>query len=170
MGAPDMAAQRSKRCYGNALQQRGVAAIEFAMVLTVLLLILLAIVGYGAIFWAQQQLSAAAGEGARAGLQARYAGRADVQAVACDAAVVVFGPGTKVECNRTAVPANCAWTGAGGAAVGCMDVVLRYDVAQWPVLQSFQSLLGLVAGDSAQDLIPSTLSARAIIQITQEPL
>jgi len=165
-----MAVRRRAGLDRNACRQQGVAAIEFAMVLTVLLLILLAIVGYGAIFWAQQQLSAAAGEGARAGLQARYAGLPDVQAVACDAAVSVFGSGTKVECNRAAVPFPCAWTGAGGAAVGCMDVVLRYDVAQWPLLQSFQSLLGLVTGGGGDDLIPKTLSARATIQITQEPL
>ncbi|MCD0505525.1 TadE/TadG family type IV pilus assembly protein [Bordetella petrii] len=165
-----MMARRSFTQRAGRGRQRGVAAVEFAMVLTVLLLILLAIVGYGAIFWAQQQLSAAAGEGARAGLQARYAGLADVQAVACDAAVNVFGPGTSVECNRTAVPVACAWTGTGGVAVGCMDVVLRYDVAQWPLLQSFQGLVRLVAGGSADGLIPQTLSARATIQITQEPL
>jgi len=140
------------------------------MVLTVLLLILLAIVGYGAIFWAQQQLSVAAGEGARAGLQARYAGLADAQAVACDTAVDIFGPGTKVACNRTAAPAPCAWAGAGGVGVGCMDVVLSYDVEQWPLLKSFQDLLGLATGGSAASLIPTTLSARATIQITQEPL
>lgn len=140
------------------------------MVLTVLLLILLAIVGYGAIFWAQQQLSAAAGEGARAGLLARYQGRADAQAVACDTAVNIFGTGTKVECNRTAAPVVCTWTGAAGVSVGCMDVVLSYDVAQWPLLKSFQDLLGLATGGTAANLIPTTLSARATIQITQEPL
>lgn len=151
-------------------RQRGVAAIEFAMVLTLMLLILLGIVGYGAIFWAQQQLSGAAGEGARAGLQAQYAGQPDVQAIACDAAVDVFGPGSKVECNRTAVPFECAWTAADGSKVGCMSVVLRYDVTQWPLLKSFQNLLDLAAGGGGASLIPQTLSARATIQITQEPL
>ncbi|MBV7486652.1 TadE/TadG family type IV pilus assembly protein [Bordetella sp. BOR01] len=165
-----MAGRQSSKLNGSVQRQRGVAAIEFAMVLTVLLLILLAIVGYGAIFWAQQQLSAAAGEGARAGLQARYAGQADIQAVACDAAVSVFGPGTKVECNRTGTLTPCTWTGADGAAVGCMDVVLRYDVAQWPLLQSFQNLLGWVSGAKGDRLVPSTLRSRATIQITQEPL
>jgi len=151
-------------------RQRGVAAIEFAVVLTVLLLILLAIIGYGAIFWTQQQLSSAAGEGARAGLQASYSGRADVQIAACDAAMDLFGPGSNIVCNRDATPKRCEWAGAGGVQVGCLDVVLRYDVAQWPLLQSFQGLLGFVTGGATEKLIPSTLWARATIQITQEPL
>jgi len=158
------------RDVGTARQQ-GVAAIEFAAVLTVLLLILLAIIGYGAMLWTQQQLSAAASEGARAGLQARYSGKADVQGVACDAAVGWFGPVSQVACNRAAIPAPCeSWTGAGGARVDCLDVVLRYEVAQWPLLRSFQGMLAFVTGGSAENLIPSTLSARAIVQITQEPL
>ncbi|MBO1112382.1 TadE/TadG family type IV pilus assembly protein [Bordetella petrii] len=165
-----MAARRFPSLDRLAGRQRGVAAIEFAMVLTVLLLILLAIVGYGAIFWAQQQLSAAAGEGARAGLQARYEGLPDAQAVACDAAVSVFGAGTQVQCNRGAAPFPCAWTAVGGTAVGCMSVVLQYDVAQWPLLKSFQGLLGLVIRSEGDTLIPKTLSAHATIQITQEPL
>lgn len=165
-----MAATNMPHRLARPPRQRGVAAIEFAMVLTVLLLILLAIVGYGAIFWTQQQLAAAAGEGARAGLQARYAGRSDVQAAACDAAQSIFGSGTGVQCNRTAEPVTCSWPGASGAQVGCINVVLSYDVAQWPLLQSFQGVLGLVAGGQAENLVPSRLSARATIQITQEPL
>ncbi|GAB1578489.1 TadE/TadG family type IV pilus assembly protein [Bordetella petrii] len=151
-------------------RQRGVAAVEFALVVTLTLLLLLAVIGYGALFWTQQQLSAAAGEGARAGMLARYAGRADVQDAACDAALGVFGPATQVDCNRAAGPAPCAWAGAGGAAVGCVDVVLRYDMAQWPLLRSFQGLLDLATGGAASGLVPVALTARAVIQITQEPL
>lgn len=153
-----------------ARQQQGVAAIEFAIVLTVLMLILLAIIGYGAIFWTQQQLSAAAGEGARAGLQARYSGQANVQATACAAATSLFGSATAVQCNSAAVPVACGWSGAGGVQVGCISVVLTYEMAQWPLLQSFQDLLRFATGGGADTLIPTKLSARATIQITQEPL
>jgi len=165
-----VAAHRLSQSSGGRRNQHGVAAIEFAMVLTVLLLILLAIIGYGAIFWAQQQLSAAAGEGARAGLQAHYSGSANAQLVACQAAEGLFGAGTSVECNRTAMPVTCTWAGANTADVECMEIVLRYDVAQWPLLRSFQGLLGFVSGGDGVNLVPRTLSARAIIQITQEPL
>jgi Flp pilus assembly protein TadG len=144
--------------------------IEFAFMLTGLMLIFTAIVGYGAMFWTQQQLAAAAGEGARAGLKASYAGRPDVQAVACAAAKSILGADTSVQCNGTATPFACAWAGAGGATVGCIEVSLSYDVAQWPLLQSFKNLLKFAAGASAESLIPSRLTARATLQITQEPL
>src|SRR3546814_12289924 len=100
------------------LRQQCVAAIEFAAVLTVLLLILLAIIGYGAIFWTQQQLSAAAGEGARAGLQASYSGSSDVQGAACNAAVSLFGPGSTVACNRTVQPKGCDENGRAACRGG----------------------------------------------------
>src|SRR3546814_13214608 len=45
--------------------QRGVAAIEFALTVVLLLVIVFGIVSYGAMFWAQQKLSHLAGEGAR---------------------------------------------------------------------------------------------------------
>src|SRR3546814_17070462 len=44
--------------------QRGVAAIEFALTVVLLLVIVFGIVSYGAMFWAQQKLSHLAGEGA----------------------------------------------------------------------------------------------------------
>lgn len=151
-------------------RQCGAAAIEFGITITVLLLLLLGVIGYGALSWAQQQLSAAAGEGARAGLQARYAGLADVQAAACDRAVSVFGPGPAVQCNRTAPQEACDWLDAAGKQVPCIKVELRYDVTQWPLLESFQDIVRLVTRGGVERLIPSTLSARAKIQIPQEPL
>lgn len=165
-----MVANRMTCLIGQRQLQRGVAAVEFAFVLTALMLILLAIIGYGAFFWTQQQLSAAAGEGARAGMQASYSGRSDVQSVACAAATSIFGTATAVQCNSAAVPFPCAWTGAGGVSVGCIEVTLTYEMTQWPLLQTFQSLLRFAAGDGAESLIPSRLLARATIQITQEPL
>jgi Flp pilus assembly protein TadG len=45
--------------------QQGVAAIEFALLVTLLLVVVFAIVSFGAMFWAQQQLSHLAADGAR---------------------------------------------------------------------------------------------------------
>lgn len=165
-----MRAVRAIRVGVAPARQRGAAAIEFGLVVTVLLLILLAVIGYGALFWAQQQLSAAVGEGARAGLQARYAGHADVQSAACDMALQAFGQGPAVQCNRTAMPQACDWADYAGAQMPCMTVELTYDVTQWPMLESFQGLVRLATGGEVERLIPATLSARAIIQISQEPL
>src|SRR5690606_33275389 len=49
-------------------KQQGVAAIEFALTLTVLLMIFFGIVTFGALFWMQQKASSLAAEGARVAL------------------------------------------------------------------------------------------------------
>lgn len=46
--------------------QRGIAAIEFALVLSTLLLVLYGLVSFGAVLYAQQAISRAAEDGARA--------------------------------------------------------------------------------------------------------
>ncbi|MNL29411.1 TadE-like protein [compost metagenome] len=53
--------RRSKR-----KSQRGIAAVEFALVLSTLLLVLYGIVSFGAVLYAQQAISRAAEDGARA--------------------------------------------------------------------------------------------------------
>ncbi|MVW70565.1 MULTISPECIES: TadE/TadG family type IV pilus assembly protein [unclassified Bordetella] len=142
--------------------------MEFALVVTTLVLIVTALIGYGALFWAKQHLSAAAGEGARAGLHASYSGRDNVQAASCEVAANVFGTASAVQC--TATPQPCQWLGAGGMVAECIAVALSYDVAQWPMLESFKQLLRFAAGEHAESWIPSRLVARAIIQIKQDPL
>ena len=61
--------------HGACRGQRGIAALEFSLTLTMLLMFICAVVGYGVLFWMQQQLAAAANEGARAAVFARF-GRA----------------------------------------------------------------------------------------------
>ncbi|WP_312998611.1 pilus assembly protein, partial [Achromobacter animicus] len=70
--------------------QRGIAALEFSLTLTVLLLFICGVVGFGALFWMQQQLAAAAADGARAAVHARFSGQSDVPAIACGAAMRTF--------------------------------------------------------------------------------
>ena len=146
-------------------RQRGIAAIEFSLILLVLLLILVAVVGYGTIFWMQQQLTQAAGDGARAALQARYAGNSNVSVAACTAAQATFAAGTSVSCNVT--QAACAWPGTGGASAACASIRLSYNVQTWPLLQLFQSLMNILPG-ARSNWIPSTLAAKVTIQISKD--
>lgn len=68
----------------RSLRQHGVAAIEFAIVILVLLLALYGIATFGAVFYTQQAMARAASDGARA-LQARPSlGAIDVQGVVWD--------------------------------------------------------------------------------------
>ena len=48
--------------HGARRRQRGIAALEFSLTLTMLLMFICAVVGYGVLFWMQQQLAAAANE------------------------------------------------------------------------------------------------------------
>lgn len=59
-----MSARLLRRC--RCELQQGIAAIEFALVLTTLLLILYGLISFGAVLYAQQAISRAAEDGARA--------------------------------------------------------------------------------------------------------
>lgn len=60
---------KARACLARRYRTRGVAAIELAFVLPVLLALVLGIVFYGLVFIVQQTLVAAASEGSRAALQ-----------------------------------------------------------------------------------------------------
>jgi Flp pilus assembly protein TadG len=140
--------------------QRGAAAIEFALVLSIFLIMISGIVGVGALLWAQQTLTSAATEGARALLDSSLQGAADTASgcvVARDAASWM-----SVQCTVT--PQTCAWTLANGTAAQCVAIELKYDTAGWPLLTSMAALAAGFGGN----WMPSSLSAHAMVQI-QEP-
>jgi Flp pilus assembly protein TadG len=56
----------SRRLGARASRQRGIAAIEFALVFTTLFVVLYGIATFGAVFYTQQVVSRAAEDGARA--------------------------------------------------------------------------------------------------------
>lgn len=146
----------------HAAAQRGVAAIEFALVISVFLILMTGIIGMGGLLWVQQMLTSAASEGARAVLDSSLRGAVDTTAgcnVAKDAASWLA---STVTCKPT--PQACPWTMAGGAPAQCVAVDLSYDTSDWPLLSSMSTL----ASRLGKDWIPETLSAHAIVQI-QEP-
>lgn len=154
-------------CYRPALRnkERGVAAIEFALVLVLFITILVGVVGFGSMFWMQQRLSETAGEGARAVMYGRFEGRTDLAALACAPANAVFAGTAGLSCSLIQAP--CSWSATGSIAT-CGAVAVRYDVSQWPMLAGLRALIGLLPLSGAQDkLIPSQLSARANVQIWQ---
>lgn len=149
---------------GHARSQLGIATLEFSLMVTMLLMFVCAVVGYGVLFWMQQQLAAAASEGARAAVHARFAGEADVPGAACSAAMSVFGSGSAVACSATSAP--CAWTGSGGQTAQCSTVAMTFNVQAWPVLSTFQAFIAMLPGTD-KNWIPTRLSSRAIVQISQ---
>lgn len=146
------------------IRQRGIAALELSLTLTMLLIFICAVVGYGVLFWMQQQLAAAAGEGARAAVHAQITGSPNVQGDACAAAMSVFSTGSAVACATTSAP--CTWTGSGGQVANCATVAMTYNTQSWPLLATLQSFIVLLPGTN-KDWVPSRLSSKAIVQISQ---
>ncbi len=145
-------------------RQRGIAALEFSLTLTLLLLFICGVVGFGALFWMQQQLAAAAADGARAAVYARFNGQADVPAAACLAAMGSFSAGSAVLCSTTRAP--CAWTGAGGRQADCATVAMTYNTQSWPLLETVRGLITALPGTN-RNWVPSRLHSQAVVQISQ---
>lgn len=159
------ASSRLSNCMGVRKRQQGIAALEFSLTLTLLLLFICGVVGFGALFWMQQQLAAAAADGARAAVHARFNGQTDVPAVACGAAMSTFSAGSAVLCNASRAP--CAWRGAGGGQADCATVAMTYDTQTWPLLETVRRLVTALPGAN-RNWLPSRLYSQAVVQISQE--
>lgn len=147
--------------------QKGAAAIEFAVIFPIFFLIFYAIVTYGLIFAAQQTMTLAAAEGARAAVRYQKADTPAARqslrvAAACDMAnqsltwlmkaggqttipaAGVCGTGTtQVE----ATPVTCS----GLSGVTCVQVLVTYNYAAAPLIpRLFGSLLSLPTPDQLQ--------------------
>jgi len=158
---------RSRR--NGPVRQRGVAAIEFAFVflLGVLPLLLLTLSGV-LIFAAQQSLSLASAEGARAALQ--YGTLAQRQSNACYAAqrsmswLLAFS-GENANCATPAAPGatyapvaiSAAAPCPSNAAMKCITVVASFDYNTHPFIPGATALYGW--------LMTSSLSSSATVQL-----
>ena len=149
--------------------QRGVAAIEFALVfmLGVLPLIMLTLTGV-LIFAAKESLALAASEGARAALH--YGSAAQRQTFACQAAQqsmqwLLDFTGESVDCSAPQSPGGSYAPIAvspsapcpSNAAVQCITVVASFDYDKHPFIPVASSVYGWVMN--------STLSSSATVQL-----
>jgi Flp pilus assembly protein TadG len=129
--------------------ERGVAALEFAIVAQLLLLLMYGMLMYGFVFALDHNITQAAAEGARAAVsqtsnQATYA---------INAAKSHLNFGQASTSNVQASVAPCA----NDATVQCITVTITYDNRAHPVLPGF---LGM------QYLTPGTIGATATVQLT----
>lgn len=137
--------------------ERGNMAIEFAIVFPLFFVVFYAIVTYSLIFVAQQSLTLAAEEGARAALRFQD-GAATVDdslalrsTAACTAAKGLTNwLAGLADC--TATPAPCTYD----ASMRCIQVTLDYQYAQRPLVPTLP-LFGLA--------LPDSLVARAMVQL-----
>jgi len=148
---------------GNAPRSRareaGSAAVEFALVFPLLFTVLYGIVTYSVLFVAEQSLTLAAEEGARAALNYQSAATvADALAArssnACSVASQSTGwLGAHAQCATQAQ--SCSYN----SAMDCVQVTLTYDYASHPIVPTLP-LLSLA--------LPQTLSSVATVQLNPE--
>lgn len=141
----------------RARAQRGVTAIEFALVFPLFFTILYAIVTFSLILVAQQNLTLAASEGARAALNwqsnSSLSTALDARAsAACTAAKLMTA--TLVQSAQcTATHAVC------GTGMQCVSVQLSYNYSAKPLVPTLP-LLGFT--------VPTSLSSSATVQLNPE--
>lgn len=170
-----MSKPRPMQRAGRLLHQRGVAALEFALVAMVFLIILFGIANYGAAFVVQQALTRAAEDGARAMLQARLAPAQAAQTpgqFGCAAAIrsvqwlsdyrerVASGPLTCLE----PVLFDCSYD----SSLQCASLVVRYsDYRSYPLIPDLVPLGAWLAAvlDNPDGWMPQDLSAGATVQL-----
>jgi hypothetical protein len=152
----------------------GVVAVEFAFIFPAFFLLFYAIVTYGLIFAAQQTLTLAAAEGARAAI--RYPGGAtDSMALRASTACTVaraplvwlrnmggLGSGTACGTNEAAagvsVVNKTGLADCGGATLSCIRVRINYDYAN-------HALVPRLLGNTLSLPTPPMLQAYAVAQV-----
>lgn len=143
-------------------KQRGVAAIEFALVFPVFFILLYGIVTYCLIFVAQQSLALAAEEGARAAL--RYAptpaARGTTACAVATQSVSWLGT-TNIACVAFITP-----TCSAPPVAPCVTAGAAYPIkvtVTYPY--SAQPLVPLLLGSLMNVAVPTTLGSSATVQI-----
>lgn len=139
-------------------QQAGNSAIEFAIVFPVFFIIFYAIVTYGLIMVAQQSITLAAEEGARAAL--RYAATDEARDTHAENAAIGTGSAAAWLADRLdfdgTLLASCPYT---ADASRCYRVTVTYpDYRENP-------LIPLILGPLMGVVVPDQLSSTAVVQI-----
>jgi len=152
-------------------RQRGAASIEFAFALVLLLMFLFAIVGYGALLWAQQKVTHLAAEGARSALAASFEGDAAAAQGACAGSVLPIAMRDALLAGPAQEAGFCTGSQAACAFAPdatCATVEIRMRVDGWPLLEIMRGLARVFDGDT-QRLLPEQVQAKAVVQIPMEP-
>ncbi|WP_087732804.1 TadE/TadG family type IV pilus assembly protein [Paraburkholderia piptadeniae] len=149
-------APRRHGARGSSSRQRGSSAVEFALVFPFFFMIFYAIVTFSLIFVAQQSLTLAAEEGARAALN--YQQAQDVKTALDDRTAAACQAASSLT-NWLAARANCdaSWAACTfDATMRCVTVTLTYDYGSHPLVPPIPLL------DAA---LPSRLTSTSMVQL-----
>ncbi len=151
-------------CHIRMHRQQGASAIEFALVFPLFFLIFYAIITYGLILVAQQSVTLAAAEGARAALRhaedetTRHA-NVENAAIGTDSVAAWLGQHLQFSSipDEGSPPAPCPYA-TGANPPHCYTVTVSYPYAQHP-------LVPLLLGPLMEFAVPTQLSSTAIVQL-----
>lgn len=147
-------------CLTAPHKQRGASAIEFALIFPLLFIIFYGAVTYGLIFVAQQSITLAAAEGARAAL--RQATNETVRTTNARNAAIGTGSAAAWLTSRITFTgtllANCPYNTVP-ATVRCYQVTVSY------LNYRTNPLVPLILGPLIGVVVPDQLSSTAIVQI-----
>jgi Flp pilus assembly protein TadG len=142
--------------------QLGTMAVEFAMVFPVFFLVFYAIVTYSMVFVAQQSLTLAASEGARAALRYQPGATSAASALALRASAACATATGLVNWLAGSAPCTATYAGCSfDATMQCVSVALNYNYASRPLVPPLP-LIGLP--------VPARLTASAMVQLNPENL
>ncbi len=143
--------QRVRRAHAK---QRGVAAVEFALVFPVVFLLVYGLITWALILLAQQTLTLAVGEGARAAL--RYS-TSPVTAACSAVNSATTWLGTTACATTTPTATACPYL----SSQSCLTVTASYDYSSKPLVPTLP-FLNLV--------LPSKLTASTIVQLEPDAI
>jgi Flp pilus assembly protein TadG len=138
-----------RRFWGKLRSERGVAALEFAIVAQVLFLLLYGMILYGFIFALDHNLTQSAAEGARSAIG--YTSNWEQHAEDAARQKLSFMQ-AETYADVNAVKAACSYN----ASLQCITVTITYDNRAHPVLPAF---LGM------QYLTPGTITATSTVEL-----
>ncbi|PTB21962.1 pilus assembly protein TadE [Trinickia symbiotica] len=153
--------RRLRRDGRHSAAARGSAVVEFALIFPLLFAMLYGLVTYSVILVAQQNLTLAAEEGARAALNYQNASNAGAALAARGqtACTVASKAAAWLAANATcsAQASTCSYD----ATMDCIELTLSYDYAGHPLVPTLP-LLSLA--------VPRTLTSAATVQVNPENL
>lgn len=158
--------------------QQGIAAIEFGLLITLVLIMCAAIASFGVLMWAQQKVSHIAGDSARVALLRSIEGNENPGKAACDYArdmaandwllgIALQDTTLKEKFCRYGTDDNEDDVSCPEGISGkCMKLTMAVTVSGLPLVNMLQTL-GKVISKDTDGWMPNELFATSVVKITE---